>query len=71
VVLWAVAAGVVAPVWLWLSGIPASVPNLTVPLLASHVVWGLSLGLLTALADEYVTPRLAEPLSRLGRAVRG
>jgi signal transduction histidine kinase len=57
-VLWVVAAGVVAPVWLRLLGIAAPIPNLSAPLLASHLVWGLSLGALTALGDRYVAPRL-------------
>jgi len=58
VALWFVAAGLVAPVWLRLLDIPASIPNLTWPLLASHLVWGLALGALTAVGFERVVPRL-------------
>jgi len=41
--LWAVAAGVVMPLWLRLLGIEASLPQLTLASLAGHVVWGLVL----------------------------
>jgi signal transduction histidine kinase len=61
--IWLVAAGVVAPVWLRLSGIPAPLPNLSTTLLAAHLVWGVSLGVLTAWGYATLTPRLA----RLGR----
>ncbi|WP_115863888.1 ATP-binding protein [Halorussus litoreus] len=43
-VLWAVAAGVVMPLWLGLVGIPAQVPNLDVAALGSHLVWSVTLG---------------------------
>lgn len=58
VVLWVVAAGVVAPVWLTLLGRPTPIPNLSVMLLWSHLAWGVSLGALTALGYRYVTPFL-------------
>jgi signal transduction histidine kinase len=64
--LWAVAAGVVAPVWLNLLGIPAPLPTLSPELLVSHLVWGVSLGVLTALGYRYVTPRLARLTARRG-----
>lgn len=57
--LWAVAAGVVAPVWLRLLGIPAAIPNLTGTLLASHLVWGVSLALLTAWGYRDIVPWIA------------
>jgi signal transduction histidine kinase len=60
VVLWAVAAGVVAPVWLRLLGIPAQVPTLTLDHLATHLVWGLSLGVLTAVGYRFVAARRSE-----------
>jgi len=56
--LWAGAAGVVAPVWLRLLGVPAAIPNLSVALLVSHLVWGLSLGVLTAAGYRYAVPVL-------------
>jgi two-component system OmpR family sensor kinase len=59
VVLWAVAAGVVAPVWLRLLGIPARIPSFTMHLLASHLVWGASLGVLTAVGYRFVADRRA------------
>ena len=59
VALWAVAAGVVAPLWLVLLGIPAPVPNLSPDLLVTHLVWGVTLGLLTALGYRFVVPWLA------------
>lgn len=58
VFLWFFAAGVIAPIWLRLLGIPAPIPNVSSTLLASHVVWGLSLGVLTTWGYEYVTPWL-------------
>jgi signal transduction histidine kinase len=58
-VLWLVAAGLVSPVWLRLLGIPASIPNLSMRLLVTHLAWGLSLGLLTAWGYRHLTPRLA------------
>jgi signal transduction histidine kinase len=57
--VWLVAAGIVAPVWLRLLGIPAPLPNVSVTQLASHLVWGASLGVLTAWGYTHVTPRLA------------
>jgi len=64
--LWLFAAGVVAPIWLRLLGIPASLPNLTVRFLAAHLVWGITLGTLTAIGYRYVTPWL----DRLGARLR-
>jgi signal transduction histidine kinase len=57
--LWTVAAGVVAPLWLRILGIPAAIPSLSVSVLISHIVWGVSLALLTAWGYRYVTPVLA------------
>ena len=53
--VWLGAASVVAPLWLQLVGIEASVPSFSGPLLASHLVWGFSLGLLTALGNALVS----------------
>lgn len=47
--LWLFAAGVVMPVWLRGVGVPAPVPNLSLPGLVGHVVWGVLLGGLYAL----------------------
>lgn len=57
-VLWVVAAGVIAPVWLRLIGIPAGIPNFSGRLLVSHLVWGISLGVLTAWGYRTVVPWL-------------
>ncbi|MDZ7701521.1 MAG: hypothetical protein U5J98_05335 [Halobacteriales archaeon] len=62
--LWVLAAGVVAPIWLRLLGIPASIPNLTASLFVAHVSWGISLGLLTVAGYIYVVPWLARLRSR-------
>lgn len=43
-ILAVLAAGFVMPTWLTLVGEPATFPNLTVPGLISHVVWGAVLG---------------------------
>jgi signal transduction histidine kinase len=58
-VLWAVAASVVAPLWLQLLGIPVPVPNVSLRLLASHLVWGVFLAVLTVLGYGFVTEREA------------
>jgi hypothetical protein len=42
--LWLVAAGVVMPLWLRAVGVAAPVPNLALPSLASHLVWGVVFG---------------------------
>jgi signal transduction histidine kinase len=54
VVLWVVAAGVIAPLWLSLLGIPASIPTLSTTQFATHVTWGLTLGVVAALGNRYV-----------------
>jgi two-component system OmpR family sensor kinase len=53
-VLWAGAAGVIAPVWLRLLGIPAPLPSFSARLLVSHLAWGVSLSLFTAFGYRYV-----------------
>jgi hypothetical protein len=58
VVVWLVAASFIAPVWLRLLGTPVPIPNFSLRLLANHLAWGSSLGLLTALGYRYVMPRL-------------
>ncbi len=58
--LWLVAAGVVMPLWLRLIGVPTPLPNLTVPSLTGHLVWGLALGTLYHLGER----RLAGPGDR-------
>lgn len=58
--LWLVAAGVVAPVWLRLLSIEAPLPNVTELFFVTHLVWGVSLGLFTALGERTVVPWLAE-----------
>ncbi|MEF8814616.1 MAG: HAMP domain-containing sensor histidine kinase [Halovenus sp.] len=60
IVVWAVAASFVAPVWLRLVDIPATVPNFSRRLLVSHLAWGLSLGALTSLGYRYVVPSLTD-----------
>jgi two-component system OmpR family sensor kinase len=67
VVVWLVAAGVVSPIWLRLVGIPAPLPSLTPTLLATHVTWGATLGLLTGLGYRHVTPTLWRYLTRMTR----
>ena len=64
-VVWVVAAGFVAPVWLQLVGTPAPVPSLSPRLLVSHLAWGLSLAALTFLGYRYVAPRLTGVGKRL------
>lgn len=59
VALWVGAAGIIAPVWLTLLGFDVPIPNLSGLFLATHLVWGGALGLLTALGYRHVSPRLA------------
>ena len=47
VVLWALAAGVIMPLWLRLVGVPSMIPTLDLSGLLGHLVWGLTLGSLT------------------------
>ncbi|WP_332897322.1 ATP-binding protein [Haladaptatus sp. CMSO5] len=56
-VLWVVAAGIIAPIWLRLLGIAAPIPNLTFWSFVAHLVWGVSLGALTAWGYKYLTAR--------------
>jgi signal transduction histidine kinase len=44
VALWLVAAGVVMPLWLRAVGLSAPVPNLQVPSLIAHLIWGVVFG---------------------------
>ncbi|WP_167879995.1 ATP-binding protein [Halorhabdus rudnickae] len=46
VVLWALAAGVIMPLWLGLVGVPSPIPMLDLAGLLGHLVWGLTLGAL-------------------------
>lgn len=62
--VWLVAAGFVAPVWLQLLGTPVPVPTFSGLLLVNHLVWGSSLGLLTALGYRYVAPQPTDPGDR-------
>lgn len=50
----------VAPIWLRLLGIDATVPSFSGQLLVSHLVWGVTLALLTYLGYELGAPRLSE-----------
>jgi anti-sigma regulatory factor (Ser/Thr protein kinase)/uncharacterized membrane protein YagU involved in acid resistance len=59
VVVWVVAAGFVAPLWLRLLGVPVPLPSFSATLLLNHLVWGTSLAALTVVGHQYVTPYLA------------
>jgi len=52
VVLSLLAAGVVMPLWLQLTGIAVPFPNTTVPGLVGHVIWGAVLGSLYSLTGR-------------------
>ncbi len=56
--LWLLAAGIIAPVWLRLLGIQETIPHLSVELLTTHLVWGITLGPLTALGFRRAVPWL-------------
>lgn len=61
-VLAVVGAGFVMPVWLELAGVAAlgPVPKLTVPLVVWHLVYGLALGAVYPLAEEFVVERASD-----------
>jgi len=61
-VLWIGASGIVAPLWLRLLGTEVPVPNLVGLHLLTHLVWGVTLGALTAWGDRVIAPRV----SRIG-----
>jgi signal transduction histidine kinase len=65
-VLWTVAAGVVAPVWLNLLGVSQDIPTFQGFLFWSHLAWGLTLAVLTVVGYRYVVPGLL----RLGERLR-
>lgn len=58
--LWVVAAGFVAPIWLRLLGITAPIPNFSAVILVSHIAWGLTLAVLTAVGYAYISPRIRD-----------
>lgn len=64
VVLWTGAASIIAPIWLQLLGIEASVPNFSIRLLYSHLAWGITLGLGTFWGYRNVIPWLIPILER-------
>lgn len=66
IVVWIIAASFIAPIWLHLLGISASIPTFSLRLLASHLAWGSSLGALTAVGYTYGMPWLIE----VGQRVR-
>lgn len=53
-VLAVIGAGIVMPIWLGVVGVPmaSSIPNVTVPLLVWHVIYGLVLGGLFPFVEE-------------------
>lgn len=53
VLVWFVAASFVAPTWLRLLGIPASIPNFSGEILLNHLAWGLTLGVVTRIGYRY------------------
>jgi len=55
--LWVIAAGIVMPIWLRLVGIEAPLPNITLPSLTGHVVWGLTTGVAYHLGDGWLADR--------------
>jgi two-component system OmpR family sensor kinase len=57
-VLWAVAASVIGPVWLQLLGLPVPLPNFSLHILLSHLAWGVTLALLCAWGFEHLSPWL-------------
>lgn len=55
--LWIFAAGVVMPLWLRAVGIDAPLPNIPLPSLLGHVVWGATTALLYHAGDRWLTGR--------------
>lgn len=55
--LWVFAAGAVMPLWLRAVGIEAPLPNIPLPSLLGHLVWGVTTGLLYHAGDGWLTGR--------------
>jgi signal transduction histidine kinase len=55
--LWLVAAGIIMPLWLRLVGLGATLPNITLPSLVGHSVWGLTTGLVYHFGDSWLANR--------------
>jgi signal transduction histidine kinase len=53
--LWFLAVGFITPLWLTLLGLPASIPNLPLTGLVTHLVWGLTLGATFSIGLERFT----------------
>jgi uncharacterized membrane protein YagU involved in acid resistance len=64
--LWLFAAGLVMPVWLELVGVAAPIPNLSLPSLVGHVVWGLTTGSLYHAGDLWLDRTEFSDRVRLG-----
>lgn len=54
VALWAVAAGIIMPVWLQFVGIDIGLPNLTAASFVGHVVWGVTLGTIYHVGNQWL-----------------
>lgn len=54
IAVWVVAAGLVMPVWLRAVGVSAPIPNLTAAGLLGHVLWGATLGGLSAFGRRWL-----------------
>jgi len=52
--LWLIAAGLVMPVWLILVGLNAPIPNISMPSLGGHLLWGLVLGGVYCVGTRYL-----------------
>lgn len=61
ILLWLIAAGLVMPVWLQLTGVEAALPNLTLPGLIGHVIWGGVLGLLYSVVTSEMSDNISIP----------
>ncbi|MEF8814086.1 MAG: ATP-binding protein [Halovenus sp.] len=66
ITLWAVAAGVVMPLWLEFvsSGVALPVPNLTLVSLLGHVSWGLTVGAVYYVGEWWLLSRAQERSGR-------
>lgn len=55
--LWVFAAGIVMPLWLQAVGIDTPLPNITLPSLVGHVVWGTTTAVLFHAGDRWIRGR--------------
>ncbi|MFB6187068.1 MAG: ATP-binding protein, partial [Halobacteriaceae archaeon] len=60
VILWIVAAGIIAPIWLRLLGISLPIPRFSFSMLLSHIAWGISLAIGSYYGFKYLVHKFQQ-----------